>query len=411
VGIADAGLADLARRHVPALRRNLRHVIDFWYPATLDRAHGGFALNHDINGRFRGPGPKATVTQARMVWLSARLARFGHEPVAMLAAAEHGHRFLMERLWDGAHGGFVWDADVAGIPARRNRHLYGQAFGLYALSEYAMASGRAEVLGEATALFELLEDKAKDREHPGYLEAFAPDWNPLPENEGPYLGPRGSKLLNTHLHLLEALTTHARVSGSGLARERVGELIAVIADKVIDPMTGGCTDVFARDWTRLGGRHAVVSYGHDVETIWLLADACEVAGVSPGPLVERFVRTFEYALANGYDAVDGGLYDRGPLGEPATHRGKIWWVQAEAIVSALWMHRLTGDRHYLEVFEQTWGWIEARQTDWREGEWYAVIEPGYRAMGGKADVWKEGYHNGRALMECLAILEPALTTS
>ena len=408
MGVADPALADLARRYVPALRRNLRHITDFWFPATIDRARGGFALNHDIRGRFLGPGTKATVTQARMVWLSARLARFGYEPEAMLATAEHGHRFLMQRLWDSEHGGFVWDADADGNPLRPNRHLYAQAFGLYALSELALASGRADVLAEASRLFELLEAKAKDREHPGYVEAFAPDWSPLPDVEAAYLdGPPRAKLFNTHLHLLEAFAAYVRAGGAPLARERVSELVSIFADRIIDPANGAGSDKFSRDWNlRYGGAYGVSSYGHDVEGIWLALDACDTIGVSAAPLAGRFEQVFAHALANGFDGALGGFFEHGPLGEAATALDKIWWVQAEAIVAAQFMYRLTGRQQYLDVFEQTWGWIESRQTDWQEGEWYDRIDRGFRATGGKANVWKEGYHNGRALIECLSILEP-----
>jgi mannobiose 2-epimerase len=343
-----------------------------------------------------------------MVWFSARLARFGHEPAAMQEAADHGYRFMMERLWDAGHGGFVWDADADGTPVRRNRHLYAQAFGLYALAELAMASGRSDVLARATTLFDLLEDRAKDPDYPGYIEAFAPDWTPLPEGERAYLsGPPNAKLFNTHLHLLEALAAYVRASGSALARERVSELIGIFADRIIDPQTGAGSDKFSRDWkVRYGGEDGITSYGHDVEGVWLAADACEAIGMSPAPLVARFEQVFAHSLGHGFDHELGGFYENGPPGEPATALDKIWWVQAEAIVSALWMYRLTGQRQYLDVFEKTLGWIETRQTDWRDGEWYDRIDRGFRATGGKANVWKEGYHNGRALVECLSVLEP-----
>ena len=45
-------------------------------------------------------------------------------------------------MWDQQFGGFYWEVDSSGRAATRpEKHMYGQAFGLYALTEYAMASG------------------------------------------------------------------------------------------------------------------------------------------------------------------------------------------------------------------------------------------------------------------------------
>ena len=76
------GPAEL-RATVPSLTRNLeQNVISFWYPRTIDREHGGFLIDHDATGRFKGEAPKAIVTQARMVWLSSRLLREGRGQIA-----------------------------------------------------------------------------------------------------------------------------------------------------------------------------------------------------------------------------------------------------------------------------------------------------------------------------------------
>jgi mannobiose 2-epimerase len=79
-------------------------------------------------------------------------------------------------------------------------------------------------------------------------------------------------------------------------------------------------------------------------------------------------------------------------------------VQAEAMVSALTMYRLTGDAEYARVFERTWDWARDRQTDWNAGEWHALIRPDGSISGQKAAAWKAGYHNGRALVESIRLV-------
>jgi mannobiose 2-epimerase len=168
-----------------------------------------------------------------------------------------------------------------------------------------------------------------------------------------------------------------------------------------------CTDKHERDWTPVLGRNPAwdrVSYGHDLENVWLLINACETAGIPVWPFLDLCRQLFAYALKYGYDATHGGFYYSGPIGQPADDRRKSWWVQAEACVSALYMYRLTRDRVYWDVFAKTYGFIDRYQTDWRNGEWWEWVSPDLKPSGAKAHGWKAGYHNGRAMLECLRIL-------
>ena len=400
--------ADL-RAVVPEVERNLTdNVLKFWYPGTIDREHGGFLIDHDAASRFRGEAPKALVTQARMVWLSARLVRGGRGGEAMAEAARQGYRFLMDRMWDREHGGFFWEVDRAGTRVvAANKHLYGQAFGLYALSEYALATGDGAARADALRLFDLLEARAHDARHGGYREFFARDWGPAPPGDRPYLGGTADlKLMNTHLHLMEALSTLYRVAPTPAVAARLFELVTIQSNAVVRKAIGACTDQYEADWTpRLDPPNARASYGHDLENIWLLVDALDALGQPAAPLLDLFRQLFAYSVAFGYDGRHGGFYDSGPLGQPADRRDKVWWVQAEALVSALTMYRLTGDAQYARVFLETWRFTDTVQTDWAAGEWHAAIAPDGTATGGKAHRWKAGYHNGRALIEVLRLID------
>ncbi len=395
---------------IPRLEKNLKENIGaFWLSKSLDRTHGGYTINFGPKGEPKGPGTKMIVTQTRTVWLFSRMARAGYGGKEHLEAADHGYRFLMEKMWDGRNGGFFWEVDATGNEKlKSHKHLYGQAFALYALSEYYLASRKKEVLNFALRFFSLLDAKAHDKQYGGYREFFNDDWTPAPAGETPYMGggTASFKLMNTHLHLLEAMTTFYRASRLPLARERLLELINIESNTVVRKGLGACTDKYDQDWTpRLEGNFSRVSYGHDLENIWLLIDACDAAGISTQPFLDLYRALFDYSLRYGYDAEKGGFYDSGTFNKPADRRDKIWWVEAEAIVSALHMHRLTQDSTYLAVFERTFDFIEKYQTDWEHGEWHATITPDGKALGDKAQIWKAGYHNGRAMIECLEILK------
>ena len=86
-----------------------------------------------------------------------------------------------------------------------DKHLYGQAFALYALTEYALATHDEEASRLADDLVETLETHAHDAEFGGYREYFRADWTAVPADSSTFFyrnfsGP-DTKLMNTHMHL------------------------------------------------------------------------------------------------------------------------------------------------------------------------------------------------------------------
>ena len=382
----------------------LENILPFWHPEVLDRENGGYRLNHDLEGKWRGPSDKGIVTQARTVWFFSRLVNAGLGTEEHIEAARHGYEFLRDRMWDPEFGGFYWSVDATGTEATMpDKHLYGQSFGLYALSEYAMASGDTNASELARVLFALLEAKAHDSQHGGYQEGFKRNWDRPPAGELNYMhAAPGVKLQNTHLHLVEGITTYYQATQDPIAAQRLAELVLVLSGCVFHQDVGACSDKFNTNWTPMRGpQYDRASYGHDVENVWLLMRTCDTIGVSNGPLLSFYQTVFWYSLRHGYDEEHGGFYDTGPFGKPADRRRKIWWVQSEGLVGALAMYQLTRDKVYLECFTKTLDWIDKHQVDWQNGDWFGVIEEDGTPSGAKADLWKSPYHNGRAMIECL----------
>jgi cellobiose epimerase len=404
-------IKSVAHDYIPKLEKNLRqNIVPFWLQKTLDPTNGGYTINFGLKSEPLGPGVKMIVTQARQVWLFSRLVREGYGGKKCQDAAGLGYRFLKEKMWDKKHGGFYWQVDATGNKVLlAGKIMYGQTFGLYAVAEYYLACKKPEALTFAREIFELMEAKAHDSMYGGYCETFAEDWT-IPTLTRSYLGTLpDTKTMNTHLHLLEAMTSFYRASALPLARERLLELLHIQSTTVVRKNVGACTDKYQRDWTpMLDGENAQVAYGHSLENIWLLIDACDAAGISPSPLRDLFQVLFNYALKYGVDEKKGGFYRSGNIvTNRVTDRNKVWWVQAEALVCSLYLYRLTQDTKYLEVFARTYDFIDVYQVDWHNGEWYATITPKENPEGNKADQWKAGYHNGRAMIECLTILKKA----
>lgn len=402
--------------HIPILEKALNeNILNFWYPSTLDTKHGGYEIRRGPTGEPKGEGPKGIVTQARQVWLFSRVARAGYgaktgylDKAKLLAAADHGYKFLRDKMWDAKNGGFYWETDASGnAKSKPKKHLYGNSFGLYAVSEFALSSGRKDVRDFAVKIFETIDRRAHDAQFGGYREFFAEDWSELPASEASYMaGGSAVKLMNTHLHLMEAMTTYYRLVGTPVARERLWELFQIQSNSVVRKDLGACTDQYERDWTpRLGPQLARVSYGHDIENIWLLADTLDALGMPAAPYLDLFKTLFAYSMKYGWDDKNGGFYYIGNFREPADDKRKSWWVQAEALVSALTMFQLTKDPQYYAVFEKTWDFVNRYQIDWKNGEWHDTVMPDLTARGDKAQIWKAGYHNGRAMIESIARLK------
>ena len=95
----------------------------------------------------------------------------------------------------------------------------------------------------------MLEEKARDRRHGGYVEFFTEDWQPIvdPKVNG-YVGPAGNKTYNTHLHVLEALTALYRVWPDPLVKERLAEMIVINTTTVRHPDFPCNIDGWRPDW-------------------------------------------------------------------------------------------------------------------------------------------------------------------
>ena len=170
--------------------------------------------------------------------------------------------------------------------------------------------------------------------------------------------------MNTHLHLMEALSVLYRLDRSPRVAVRLAELVGIQSNAVVRKTAGACTDRYRRDWTPIldDADSARASYGHDLENIWLIVDALGALGQPTAPYHDLFRQLFAYSMRHGYDQQQGGFYDSGPLGEAADRRAKVWWVQAEALVSALTMYSLTREPEYARVFQGRKGKVLHRKA-------------------------------------------------
>jgi len=388
-----ARLARLAREAEGELRER---ILPFWLHLR-DEERGGFYGAATSRGRPLPSAPKGAVLQARILWaFSAAYARW--PDAALLEGAEAAFRFIADRLVDPEHGGVFWSVAAEGGPADASKHLYAQAFAIFGLAAYS-AAGSAEARTLSLEILDVTLARAADPGHPGFLEAFSRNWSPVAND----LMERGeaAKTFNAHFHLLEALDALLAVAPSQGLRARTEGLLGLLIGSALDRRRKTFMQFFDADWRPLdeGGAH-----GHDIEASWLLPSVARRLGPDVALATGRALEGVALRVLRGAVDGDGGMI-AGIDASGRLDRGKLWWVQAEALVGFLDAFERSGDGRFLDAVERLWAFVQGVVVDPVAGEWRERIDPPGEGRTGpwpKAHLWKCPYHNGRACLEVSA---------
>jgi mannose/cellobiose epimerase-like protein (N-acyl-D-glucosamine 2-epimerase family) len=246
----------------------------------------------------------------------------------------------------------------------------------------------------------VLEERFRDPAG-GYFEGLTEEWATPAAGAGLLVGDPSHKTISTHLNALDALANvHAR--GYADLTSQISELIELVDVRAILPGSQLMGEIFTRDWSAVVGSPSV-SYGHDLERIWMAAGARRAIGA---PKAVRGT-AFDELVRWGWDRRRGGFYFGGAPGAPARDLRKQWWVQGEALVACLELSARSGSQKGLGFFDRTLGWIETAQADWDACEWHDTIDVHGRPHGEKGWTWKTGYHTTRSLLMALDLLRVA----
>ncbi len=363
----------------------------------------------DPEGTSLGPsgerrGEKGLIQQSRHLWAWSTWYERREQSKRVRDLADSVYRLLRSRFYDASDREFFLGISPEGVPLPKRKQIYALSFAVYGLSTYGRVFGAHEATELALDCFLSFDGRAHDASFGGYVQTDDGDW--LRHVDAPSTA---EKCTNTHIHVMEALTALSRASGDPLVEDRLKELVRVIGTRMLQP-SGYVHKHFTRSFEPVG--LPVVSYGHDLETAWLLVDAAERLDDKTRNIAEEAARRMaEHADSTGFDAARGGYFDYGvPLGasEPprVVGREKLWWVQAESLAGLFWLYRFTGKSDLVGRMEQTFEYMLAHLVDPRAGElfWGVLDVPeGGRAKVGprgdhKGELWKTPYHAQRALV-------------
>lgn len=375
-------------------------LIQFWQ-GLKDEENGGFYgyLSYDL--KLDKKAVKGCILNSRILWFFSNAYMVLGDP-SLLESAAYAYQFLKEHCVDDEFGGVFWSLTYDGKPEDTTKHTYNQAFSIYALASYYDASKNPEALEIAWKLYDLVESKCKDEY--GYLEAFTRSFEPEENDKLSENGVIAEKTMNTLLHVFEAYTELYRVTKEEKVAKQIRFMMDIIKDKVFNKEIGRQEVFFDRTWNTLIDLY---SYGHDIETAWLVDRGLEV--LDDEAYTNMLSPITKIITENIYNRayIDHSLVNESENGVVDTTR--VWWVQAEAVVGFLNGYQKQGDKKFLDASVDIWNYIKKYFIDKRNGsEWFWSVKedhtPDEKPI---VEPWKCPYHNGRMCFEVLRRMKDA----
>jgi mannobiose 2-epimerase len=212
------------------------------------------------------------------------------------------------------------------------------------------------------------------------------------------------------LHILEPYTNLLRIWRDDKLVAAQKQLINDFCNHIVSSETHHLILFFDNQWNPFPHpKSKAFSYGHDIESSWLLYEAAEVLGD------EELLAKVKPVCMNITKAAYEGLQDDGSLiyesipfpcgGGLHFDRDRHWWVQSEAVVGSVYAAKISGDAGYLQKAQQTWEYIKKYIIDKENGEWFWGASPDGQPdrESDKAGFWKCPYHNARMCMEIMEL--------
>lgn len=376
------------------MSEELIHILGYWRKNTPDLVHGGFVGRINHNNKVVQKAAKGIILNTRILWSFSAAANHlkTQEHKSLETRAFH---YLKDFFFDKTNGGVFWELDYQSKPINKRKQVYAQAFAIYALSEYYVLTRDPEAKALAIALFNLVEKHAKDRVKGGYIEAFGHDWSPLEDMRLSNKDMNASKTMNTHLHLLEAYTTLLKIYDNAVLKASLKGLIDLFLKKFLNK-SNHYDLFFDADWTLMSH---TISYGHDIETAWLLIEAAKA--IEDENLLKQTekaaIQVIDTFIKEAFDQ-DGAVINELDLNTGKIDTDRHWWPQVEAIIGLAFAYRITGKQKYTRHAVKIWQFIKEYLIDPTYGEWHFRVDKLGKAYTeeDKVSMWKAPYHTARA---------------
>ena len=402
-----------------------KHVLDVWFPRSLDVEYGGFLCDFDRSWNLIGSNEKLLEFQARQTWLAAEASQRFPQEDRLRNAAKHGFRYLKEMMWDRQFGGWYHRLDRSGKPLEAHtKHSHGIAYAISACLSVYEATGDLATLEHAREGFEWLEKYAYDKQNGGYFGFMLQNGDIIrDEKDCPWPAaldtketPIGCKDSDVQADLLETFIDFYRVSPDSKIKNKLSEQMNILCQRMM--LTSGALHYLCRpDWSPLPH---LVRFGIQLQTSFRLLRACSILGNLP-EIISTAKGLVDHTLRYGWDEDFGGFFYAGPGADPVRVAGKSlivytksWWVQFEALKALLALSQHEPENwNYMKHFKTQWNYIRSFLIDHQNGGAYMtaldVLSRWRRKLGSrfipsritrKGSAWKDASHDGRSLLYC-----------
>lgn len=399
------------------------HVVQAWFPRSIDRKYGGFLTTFDRSWRPSSTQMKLLEFQARQTHFAAEYAAQNPERKDMLEAACHGLRFVNDVMWDPISGTWFHATDREGRPTHPSyRNVHGVAYAISAnAATYEITKDEA-IAKRLQQGIDWLARTARDPIHDGYFNVVTVDGRPLFEPDPSVFPgaidhcgyPYHCKNLNNNSDILEALT----LAQTHLPSAQTHDMLVSLADIFmrIAEREDGRTPLF-HDFAWSRSLASLVLYGNQFQTAGRLISALPY--LPDHQRVTRIVRRLiERCFAEGRIAGLGLFRFKGIGSEPPIDASidndcndVQWWTQFEAL-KTLALAQQAGLSDVVDGIDMAGLWAATSRyfIDQRFGGIYGELRlvdrrfPLFPSRGfkitstNKGTPWKDCMHDGRALV-------------
>lgn len=371
----------------------LNDILPFWTKNSVDHADGGFIVALDQDGSILDTD-KGMWQQGRFTWLLSTLYNTVEKREEWLALAKHGIDFLTKHGFD-EDGRMFFQVTKEGLPLRKRRYVFTEAFGSIAYAAYAKAANDDEAAQKAGELLRLV---IRYNSTPGLIPPKGvPSTREMQGIGGPMININLGQVLRETIddpmstdlidQSIEKITRYFMKPDLKVVMENVGP-----AGEIIDHFDG-----------------RTLNPGHAIEAAWFILHEAKHRN-NDAALIEIGTNILDWMWERGWDKEYGGiLYFRDLHNKPVQEYWqdmKFWWPHNETIIATLLAYHMTGNEKYAGWHKQVHDWAYKHFPDPEHGEWFGYLHrDGRISVPLKGNLWKGPFHLPRMQLYCWQLLE------
>lgn len=372
--------------------RLLHNTVPFWFPRSVDEAHGGYLLMRDADGSLIDDD-KAVWIQGRATWLLSTLYNTIEKREEWLTAARSGYDFLNNYCFD-TDGQMFFHVTRDGKPIRKRRYFFSETFYVIAAAAYGKARGNESAVQAARRVF-------------GDCIAYANGEKTLPSK---FTDTRPSKGIGVPMILMNTAQQLRETIGDDRCDALILKWIHEIERDFVKDDIRCVMEQVSPDGKiidHIDGR--TLNPGHAIEGAWFILHEAKYRNNDPG-LIDLGCRILDYMWERGWDREYGGIfYFRDVYHKPVQEYWqdmKFWWPHNETIIATLLAYQLTGNEKYAQWHKLVHDYAYTHFADKQHGEWFGYLHrDGRIAQTAKGNLFKGPFHLPRQEWYCYKLLE------